>query len=164
VSVNSLSIFTTNANRSVENLSEQQHLPTIRDEGTIYTATGKGKVPFCSADDIAAMAFHALASAEAPNREFFILGPELLTYDDVAETLSKVLGKRIQHVNLTAEGFAQRLLEYGVPESSARALSQMDIAISQGAEERSSDDVYAVLGRQPKSLQLFAEENRSKWA
>lgn len=164
MSVKSVSTFATNANRPAENLSEQQHLRTIRDEGAIYTATGKGKVPFCSADDIAAMAFHALTSAEAPNREFFILGPELLTYDDVADTLSKVLGRKIQHVNLTAEGFAQRLLEYGVPEPSARALSQMDIAISQGAEKRSNDDVYAVLGRQPKSLQLFAEENRSKWS
>ncbi|NBJ13652.1 NAD(P)H-binding protein [Microvirga arsenatis] len=40
----------------MQNFSEQQHLPTIRDEGRIYSATGDGRVPFIDADDIGASA------------------------------------------------------------------------------------------------------------
>ena len=67
----------------MENFSEQQHLPTIRDQDVIITASGEGKVPFVSADDIAECAFRALTDEKAHNRDHLILGPELLCYDEV---------------------------------------------------------------------------------
>ncbi len=60
-----------------------QHLPTIRDDDMIITATGEGKVPFVSADDIAAVAFRALTDEVPHNTDHLILGPELFSYDDV---------------------------------------------------------------------------------
>ncbi len=147
----------------LENFSEQQHTATIRDEGRIYTATGNGKIPFCSADDIAALAFHALTASKSPNREIFVLGPELLSYDDVADAFSKALGRTIVHEKLSAEALVQRLIEFGVPEPAARGLAGMDVAISQGAEERTNDDVFNILGRQPKSLSTFIDENQKVW-
>lgn len=60
------------------------HLSTIRDEDRIVTATGKGKLPFVSADDIAAVAFRALTDKVSHNTDHLILGPELLSYDDVS--------------------------------------------------------------------------------
>lgn len=49
----------------------------------IFTACGDGKIPFISADDIAAVAFHALTDETSHNCDHRVLGPELLTYDDV---------------------------------------------------------------------------------
>lgn len=49
----------------------------------IYSATGDGKVPFVSADDIARVAFHALTDDEPHNTDHLVLGPELLSYGDV---------------------------------------------------------------------------------
>lgn len=147
----------------IENFSEQQHTAPIRDEGKIYTATGNGKIPFCSADDIAALAFHALTTPEPPNREIFVLGPELLSYDDVAQVFSRALGRTIVHEKLSAEALAKRLMDFGVTEPGARGLAAMDVAISQGAEERTNSDVFDVLGRQPASLAKFIEANREVW-
>jgi festuclavine dehydrogenase len=138
-------------------------MATIRDEGKIYTATGDGKIPFCSADDIAAVAFSALTAPKPPNREIFILGPELLTYKDVADALSSALGRTISHVSLSSDDLVDRLVRFGVPESGARGLAQMDLAISNGAEERNKNDLPEVLARQPKSLTDFITENRSVW-
>lgn len=67
----------------MENFSEQQHLPTIRDQDMIVTATGEGKVPFVSAEDIAEVAFRALTDERAHNTDHLILGPELYSYDEV---------------------------------------------------------------------------------
>ncbi len=53
-------------------------------EGKIYSATGDGKIPWISADDIAAVTFVALTSPQAPNTEYLVLGPELLSYGDVS--------------------------------------------------------------------------------
>jgi festuclavine dehydrogenase len=56
---------------------------TINHLNSIFTATQDGKIPFISADDIAEVAYHALIDEKAPNCDLRILGPEILTYDDV---------------------------------------------------------------------------------
>ncbi len=66
-----------------ENFSNYSHQITIKDEGKIYTACEDGKIPFVSAADIGAVAFHVLTDIKPHNTEYRILGPELLTYDEV---------------------------------------------------------------------------------
>lgn len=74
--------------RFIENLSEQQHLPTIRDENKICSAAGEGKIPWVTAEDIAAVAFKLLADKEPHNRDYVVYGPELLSYGQVKLTTS----------------------------------------------------------------------------
>ena len=70
---------------AVENFAVQpNHVESIKNEGKVYSATGDGKIPWVSADDIAAVAVQTLTMAEAPNTEYLVLGPELLSYDDVS--------------------------------------------------------------------------------
>jgi festuclavine dehydrogenase len=66
-----------------ENFSEVGHLITIREQDQIISATGEGKIPFVSADDIAAVAFRALTDIVSHNTEHLILGPALWSYDEV---------------------------------------------------------------------------------
>jgi uncharacterized protein YbjT (DUF2867 family) len=40
-----------------------------------------------SANDIAAVAVRALTDREAPNTDYMVLGPELLSYDEVWDPL-----------------------------------------------------------------------------
>jgi festuclavine dehydrogenase len=58
-------------------------LYTICNEDKIITATGNGKVPFVSADDIAAIGYRALTDEVPHNTDHLILGPDLLSYGDV---------------------------------------------------------------------------------
>ena len=70
----------------MENLIQEgagYKLDQIKNENVIRTATGNGKLPFVSVDDIAAVAFRALVDEKAHNTDHIILGPELLTYGDV---------------------------------------------------------------------------------
>ncbi len=67
----------------MEDFSEMQHAVSIRDMDTIVTATGEGKVPFVSAEDIAAVACRALTKKSSDNADLLIFGPELYSYDQV---------------------------------------------------------------------------------
>ena len=49
----------------------------------MYTACGDGKIPFVSATDIAAVAFRTLTDEKPHNTDYRVLGPDLLTYDEV---------------------------------------------------------------------------------
>lgn len=70
----------------IENFAEQPfYSDAIKKESKIYSATGDGKVPFVSADDIAAAAVSALTNPDPPNTEYLVLGPELLSYRDVGD-------------------------------------------------------------------------------
>ena len=68
-----------------ENFAEQaNHVKSIKEENKVYSATSGAKIPWVSADDIAAVAAHALTTPEPPNTEYLVLGPELLSYEDVS--------------------------------------------------------------------------------
>lgn len=72
------------ANRNaIENFLEDGLRSLIKNQGKLYTATGNGKAPFVSADDIAAVAYRALTDEKSHNTDYLILGPELLNYDEV---------------------------------------------------------------------------------
>jgi festuclavine dehydrogenase len=63
---------------------QENHVRSIRDESKIYSASADGKIPWVSADDIAAVAVQMLTMQKPANTEFCILGPELLAYEDVS--------------------------------------------------------------------------------
>ncbi|TVY91676.1 Agroclavine dehydrogenase [Lachnellula willkommii] len=141
----------------MENFTEQHHAPTIRSQSTIITATGNGKVPFISAWDIAAVAFHALTDTVPHNTDHLILGPELFSYAEVAALMSEKLGRVIRHVDISEQELVQDMQAF-MPLDYARMLAELDTAIKEGKEERVNDVVKCVTGREPKTLGEFVDE------
>ena len=147
----------------MQNFSEQQHLPTIREEGAIYSATGKGRVAFIDAEDIAAVAVRALTDPAFPNRDLVLTGPEPLSYDEVAAIISRVIGRPVVHRRLHESEMVARFVQGGMDESYARTLTGMDTAIAAGNEDRVTEEVRALTGRSPGDLRAFAEAKADVW-
>ncbi|KAK2462629.1 hypothetical protein APHAL10511_005362 [Amanita phalloides] len=146
-----------------ENFSEGGHLFTIRHERKIYTGCRDGKIPFISADDIAAVAMHCLVDEKAHNTDYRLLGPELLTHDEVAAKLSHVLGCEILHVKETHEERMRRYGEYGLEQGLAQLLAWLEDESAKGAEVRFSDAVEKVTGRPSLTFDAFAQRNKAIW-
>lgn len=94
----------------MENFSEMHHRYTIRDENRLVSATGRGKIPFVSAEDIANVAYKALIGWRSNtfekglvDMELVLKGAELWAYDDVALLLTELLGRKISHVHVREE-------------------------------------------------------------
>jgi len=143
-----------------ENFTESYSRESIARDGKLFSAAGDGKVPFVSADDIAAVGFEALTSRPAPNTDYVILGPELLTYDDVANIFTEVLGKKVVHIDIPESEREAQLVGLGFPPDIAKVLAVMDTAVKHGAENKLNDVVLGVTGKAPKSFRTFAEEER----
>ncbi|KAK4659041.1 hypothetical protein QC762_106810 [Podospora pseudocomata] len=147
-----------------QNIAEQPtHKESIRSESKIYSATEDGKIPWVSADDIASVAVRALTGEEAPNTEWMVLGPELLSYDEIAEILTEVLGRKIVHVDLSSAELEKRHARFGMPEEYARMMSAMDTAIKFGAENRTNDVIFSVTGTAPKKFRDYAMSVKDVW-
>lgn len=147
----------------MQNFSEQQHLPTIRGEGAIYSATGDGRVPFIDAEDIAAVAAEALTRTIAFNRDLTLTGPQSLSYGDVAEIIGAAIGRYVRHINLSETKLAKRFEAAGMDPGYAATLAAMDTSIAAGAEDRLSPNVVGVTGKAPADFVAFAGRTRDAW-
>ncbi|SLN73590.1 ergot alkaloid biosynthesis protein [Ruegeria meonggei] len=147
----------------MQNFSELHHRNPIRDEAAIYTATDDGRIGFIDAGDIAACAAALLVAGTVENTDYILTGPEAISYDVVAETLTYQLGRQISHDRLTVDELAERHQSLGLPEEYARALAAMDGAIAAGAEDRVTDNVQKLTGKVPASIVEFVQQNIEAW-
>ncbi|GHF91267.1 NmrA family NAD(P)-binding protein [Streptomyces thermodiastaticus] len=133
------------------------HARSIRDEGVIRSATGDGRVAFIDADDIAAVAVRALTDSRSPDTDLILTGPEALSYDDIAATITEVTGRRVVHQRLSCEELRDRLAA-GMPAEFAAILAGLDREIAAGAEDRVTDTVHRLTGRPPRTFRAHAEQ------
>lgn len=147
----------------MQNFSVGQHLPTIREEDAIYSATDEGRIAFINSDDIAEVGLRALLDNVPQNRDLIITGPKALTYGEAGDMIGAARGKAVHHIKLTTAQLAHRWEEFGLEPQYTQILAAMDEAIANGAENRTTDLVELVTGRPPKSLEQFIEENSSVW-
>jgi uncharacterized protein YbjT (DUF2867 family) len=141
----------------MQNLTgDHPHARGIREHGTILTATGEGRVAFVDADDIAAVAVHALTAERWTEGDLVVTGPEALSYADAAAVLSEVTGRPVTHRRLTREQLRD-LLARDLPPEFATVLADLDRAIAEGAEDRVTDTVQRLTGRPPISFRAHVE-------
>ncbi|MCQ9129221.1 NmrA family NAD(P)-binding protein [Streptomyces hilarionis] len=132
------------------------HADSIREDGTIWSATADGRVGFVDAEDIAAAAVHALTDEHAPGTDLVLTGPETLSYDDIAEIATEVTGRPVVHRRVSHEEMRDRF-ERLMPSEFASMLAAMDHAIAQGAEDRVTDTVQRLTGRPAGTFRALLE-------
>jgi uncharacterized protein YbjT (DUF2867 family) len=129
----------------------------------VVTATGRGRVGFVDAGDIAAVAVRALLDPVSHDTDHLITGPEALSYDDVAARLSVATGRTVRHRAVSPEEATAHMVTAGMPEAYATALAAMETRIAAGAEDRLSDAVLRVTGRAPRrTADVLADELRAR--
>jgi uncharacterized protein YbjT (DUF2867 family) len=147
----------------MQNFTEALAGQTIRAESAFYTAAGDGRVGFIDAVDIAGAGFGALTADEPLNDDAVLTGLRAITYDDAAAIIGAVLGRRIEHRRVTPAEVARRHIENGVPEMTSQMLGLMDVAISNGVEDRVTDGVKQLSGVEPISFEAFAKRDVAAW-
>lgn len=147
----------------MQNFSEQQHLPTIRDEQAIYSATDEGRVGFIDAQDIAEVAVAALISETPWNKDYILTGPDSMTYGDVANTLNETLSYPVSHINLTSAQLVDRFQQQGMDKNYALIMTSMDTAIAGGSEDRVTNNVETLTGQKPTCFADFVAREILRW-
>jgi uncharacterized protein YbjT (DUF2867 family) len=115
--------------------------------------------------DIAAVGDEALTAADPPQADLVVTGPEVLTYDEVAATISEVSGRPVAHRKVDEPAFAQWLTGEGVPAPFAAMDAALDAALATGTGDHVGDVVERTTerrtGRSPRSFRDLAAEHWS---
>lgn len=131
-------------------LDPSHHLGAAVLEGRdLVTATGTGRIGFVDAADIAAVAVRGLLDPSSHDRDHVITGPDALSYDEVAETLSAATGRTVRHRAVSPPEAAAHMVGAGMPDAYAAALAAMEVEIAAGSEATITDTVLRVAGRPP---------------
>jgi uncharacterized protein YbjT (DUF2867 family) len=147
----------------MQNFSEGPHATTIREEGTIYSATATGRVGFIDAEDIAASAAACLTATTPLNSDVILTGPDALSYDDTAAIIAAAVGRPVRHMSLDPVALAARFVTQGLPPDYAKMLTDLDAHIAAGAEDCTTSGVEQVTGQRPASFHAFANRVLESW-
>jgi NAD(P)H dehydrogenase (quinone) len=135
-------------------------LPSVLATGKWFTSAADGRIVNVSREDCARAAAYALAVPPKGNAIHDITGPAALTTSEIAATVSEVLGKPIDLVQVSDADLTQGMMAAGLPEFLARAFVSFDTTTRLGLFATVSDSVEQLTGRKPESLRQFLIANK----
>ena len=134
--------------------------PAIAATDSFASSAGDGQVGFLDTRDVAAVAAQiAAAPSGHVGATYLLTGPELLSYDDVAAALSKVLIRPIAFHARTREEDTQAMIDAGVPAAIAEMNAHAISLIANGDGAWLSQDVPTILGHPGRSFEQFATDH-----
>ena len=132
---------------------------SIRERGVLRTSTGQGKIAFIHPDDIADVATAALLTRDYDNEALVVTGPLALSYGDMAESIGRVIGKRVRHEEISDQKAHAGVVRWAGKGPYADAIVDIWRAVREGRLATVSDGVVRVLGRKATPFVQWAEEN-----
>jgi uncharacterized protein YbjT (DUF2867 family) len=117
---------------------------------------GERKLPAVATRDIAAAASRLLLDESWSGvEEVPLLGPEDLSFNDMAAIISEVLGKEVRFQRTTFEAYKARFVELGMSEAMAQGMTDMAVAKNDGLD---NGVVRTAENSTPTSFEQWCEE------
>ena len=118
----------------MENILRQAE--AIKNQGVFFLAiAGDRKLPAVATRDIAAAASRLLLDESWSGvDEVPLLGPEDLSFNDMAEIISEVLGKEVRYQQIPFEAYKDRFVGFGMSEAMAQGMTDMAWAKNEGID------------------------------
>jgi uncharacterized protein YbjT (DUF2867 family) len=129
------------------------------ENGHILGAYRDSRVSYVDCVDIAACAAALMTGEPRPGETFVLTGPESLTHNEIAATLSATVGREIRYVDLPAAEFARRLGALGLPPAFAEDVAVLFENVASGTLEATTTDVANLTGRPARTFDDFLRDN-----
>ena len=124
-------------------------------EGVIRGPAGEGQVAVVTRDDIADVAAAVLVDDSHAGATYDITGPELLTFEQMAATLTHVTRRRVDYYAESMDEARASRASYGAPDWEVEGWITSYAAVASGELAVVSDTVEHVAGHPPQSLEDY---------
>jgi uncharacterized protein YbjT (DUF2867 family) len=131
---------------------------TIASDGMIYWDLGDGKLSMIDVRDIVDAAFAVLTSGGHEGKNYILTGPEAISFQDVASTFTKVLGKDVTYVDVPGEAALESMVSMGFPEWIARGYGERMEGFSEGFANSVTDNVAKLTGHPARSFEQYVND------
>lgn len=134
---------------------------TIKSQGRFYFPQKNAAQSLVDIRDICAVAAKVFTSSGHEEKTYVITGPEALTFQQVAEKLSSVVGRKIEYVDVPPSAAADGMRQSGMPEWNVRTVTELLGYFASGAAATVTDTIVRLLGRPAISFEQFAKDHRA---
>jgi len=131
---------------------------SIKEGNSFSMPMGNGKTAMSDTRDIGAVTAEALSGKGHEGKSYELTGPELLTFGQVAERFSEVLGRKISYVAADPAAYLE-ILKRVLPEWHANAVSDLFRGIAAGGLDHTTGTFRQLMGREPISLTQFLRDH-----
>ncbi|MEN0133729.1 MAG: SDR family oxidoreductase [Rhodococcus sp. (in: high G+C Gram-positive bacteria)] len=115
--------------------------------GALFGSAGTGVVAAAARKDYAEAAAAVLLADDQAGKVYELGGDERLTYSELADVISSVLGKPVSYKDLPQSEYAAVLEGAGLPAPIASMLADSDAGVAAGALDTESGDLQTLIGR-----------------
>jgi uncharacterized protein YbjT (DUF2867 family) len=134
---------------------------SILERGLLLEGGGAGRMSVIDTSDIAAVALKALTEDGHEGKRYDLTSDDYFTVDELAQVLSRVLGRGITIFEGNVDALRNALLESGAPAHYAPFMAEYSANVAAGRFKR-TDTVGNVLGRPPCAYAKWLERNLAK--
>ena len=124
--------------------------------GVVALPAGEVREPIIDVDDIADVAVAALTEHGHSGQLYEVTGPRLMSFDEIARSLSISIGSSVRYQTITLEAFHAEMTKIG-GELIADVLTGVCRETLDGRNEWLGDGVQRALGRQPRDFVDFCQ-------
>lgn len=132
---------------------------TIKEQGKIFLPMGDGKTGMIDTTDVGKVLAKVLSEDGHESMNHEITGPEILSFYEVAEIFSHVLGKQVDYVDVPMDAYKETLGQFLTNQWHLDAVIDLFKGIAEGGIEDKTDTFNELMGETPKSLSQFLAEN-----
>ncbi|WP_374721804.1 SDR family oxidoreductase [Peribacillus tepidiphilus] len=119
--------------------------------GELVTNAGTGKLNAVSRNDLALAAATVLTENGHENKTYNLVNPQPWSFDELAQVLTDVSGKKVEHRSVSFDEMKEYLVNVGLPVPVAEFSAVIYHAISEGETARTTEDLQNLIGT-PTSL------------
>lgn len=129
----------------------------IKSQGMFFSPiAGDRKFPTCATRDVAAVAAKLLLDHSwSGQSSVAVLGPEDLSFDDMAHIMSEVLGTPVRFQQIPGEAFKANMTGFGMSDAMAQGLLDMAVAKDNGLD---NDVARTPQSTTPTTFRQWCEE------
>ena len=138
-----------------QNFSEGPFIDMVH-AGRISLPAGNVAEPFVDVDDIADVATAALTETGHAGEVYEVTGPELLTFSDVADKLTRATGRPVVFKEIPHAEFVAGIAESGAPDEVVWIMDYLFSTVLDGHNAYLTDGIERALGRAPKPFSTYA--------
>jgi uncharacterized protein YbjT (DUF2867 family) len=134
--------------------------PSIINEGAFYLALGDVRLNPIDLVDVGKIGFLLLRNGGHEGARLPLTGPEALTMAEVADRISRAVGKTVRYVAVSPIQRRQALIAHGIPPEIADALDkQVEERLKGGPESRVELSTHQLFNVKPTTFSEFAQRN-----
>ncbi len=131
---------------------------TIVEQNKFFLPMGEGKAGMIHTKDVGTVIAKVLSEDGHEGQNYEVTGPEILSFHDVAEIFSKVLGKKVDYINVPIDEYKKTLSQFLTNQWHLDSVIDLFKDIAEGGIEDKTDTFQDLIGKSPCSLEQFIQE------